>query len=125
MLENMRHAPLRAAAAIAAVAALAACGGDGDGDDARDDRAPDATGTVETVEDVAGGVELTFAPDPGGEYYDGARLRLAYGGGLQDADGAVIGTGDVAAGDRIAIWTDECAESFPVQCSDVLARLEE
>ncbi|WP_062380264.1 hypothetical protein [Demequina pelophila] len=115
----MRPRTLVLSVAIAVL--LAACGGGGD--DAREARAADATGTVVEVVDRADPVVITFAPDAGGEYYDGARLTLATAGGLVDSEGEALTGADLAVGDRIEIWTEECAESFPVQCGGVLARL--
>ncbi|MDN4474866.1 hypothetical protein QQX09_03230 [Demequina sp. SYSU T00192] len=116
----MRIRPVVAAASLAL--ALAACEARG-GDDVRDSRAPDAVGTVTSVEDATGVIAVGFAPDPGDEYFEGTVFEFAEQGGLEGPGGEALGGSDVSVGDRLEVWVEECAESFPVQCSDPVGRL--
>lgn len=118
----MRVAPTSTAAVAAAVAAvvLAACGGAGD---VRSSRSPDAVGTVTSVAAEGEAVLVGFAPDPGYEYFEGTTFAFAERGALQTAEGTPATVGDVAVGDRLDVWVEACAESFPVQCPEPLGRL--
>ncbi|WP_296666937.1 hypothetical protein [Demequina sp.] len=126
-LERFLH--MRVSTSIAAVAvtaalamSLAACAPRA-GDDVRDTRDPDAVGTVTSVQDATDTVAVTFAPDPGYEYFDGTTFVFGVGGDLESADGEALGAADVAVGDRLEVWVEACAESFPVQCADPVGRL--
>ncbi|WP_062463592.1 hypothetical protein [Demequina soli] len=114
----MRIVPVLAVAVVAAAAACAP-----HGDDARDQREPDVIGTVTSVDDSGGAIAVGFAPDPGGEYFDGTTFEFARDGGLEDAQRGTAAASDVAVGDRLAVWVETCAESFPVQCPGPLGRL--
>lgn len=111
----------RLAGIVAAATVLAACASAAD--DARDEREPDAIGTVVSVEPAAGGFGVEFAPDAGYEYFDGATFVFAEGGALKSASGEALTAADLAVGDRLEVWVEACAESFPVQCADPLGRL--
>ncbi|WP_062524781.1 hypothetical protein [Demequina rhizosphaerae] len=102
--------------------ALAACEPRG-GDDVRDSRDPDAVGTVTRVEDAADVIAVGFAPDPGYEYFEGTTFDFAEQGGLEGPDGEALTGSDVAVGDRLEVWVEACAESFPVQCPDPVGRV--
>ena len=108
-------------AAVAALAlSLAAC--ESRGSDVRDTREPDAVGAVSEVVESTDAVVVVFSPDPGYEYFAGTTFEFE-DGDLESADGEVLGPGDVAVGDRLEVWVDLCAESFPVQCPDPIGRL--
>jgi len=103
---------------------LAGCGS-GNDSDPRDSRQADAVGTVATVTKDSSVVAVGFTPDQGYEYFEGTTFEFAAAGGLEAADGTAMDPNMLAVGDRIEVWTDVCAESFPVQCSEPLARLEQ
>lgn len=77
------------------------------------DRAPDATGTAAGVETSDGVTSVIFEHEVGYEYFEGTIFVLddevAVGGKVSAASA-------IEVGDRIAVWTNKCAESFPVQC---------
>ncbi|MFP5359493.1 MAG: hypothetical protein ACLGHM_03240 [Actinomycetes bacterium] len=100
---------------------VAACG-DAAGDP-RDAREPDAVGTVVSVETLGDAISVAFAPDPGYEYFEGTTFAFAEGGALERPDGEPAAASDVAVGERLEVWVDACAESFPVQCADPYGRL--
>lgn len=76
-----------------------------------------------SVEPAEGGFGVEFAPDPGYEYFDGTVFEFAEGGALESESGEALGASDLAVGDHLAVWVEECAESFPVRCRDPLGRL--
>ncbi|MDN4481084.1 hypothetical protein [Demequina muriae] len=96
-------------AAVACGGALSACGSG----TAAPERAADAVGAAASIDSDAGGVRVHFAHDAGYEYFEGTIFVL-------DDDVTVVGAAaaasDIAAGDRLRVWTSACAESFPVQC---------
>lgn len=102
---------------------LAGCGSGDDGSDPRDSGLADAVGTVASVAKDSSVVAVGFTPDPGDDYFEGTTFELAVAGGLEAVDGTAMDPNMLAVGDRIEVWTDVCAESFPVQCSEPLARL--
>ena len=71
---------------------------------------PQAVGSVAEVVAHADSTDLMFTPDEGYEYFEGTTFTIG-----PDVDV----TGDLSAieaGDRIEVWTEQCAESYPVQC---------
>lgn len=97
-------------AASAGALALAACAGGS----SAPDRDPEAVGTVEVAEHVDGASRVGFVPDDGYEYFEGTTFVI------DDAvtvSGAATSASAIEAGDRLEVWTAECAESFPVQCA--------
>ncbi|WP_062386444.1 hypothetical protein [Demequina iriomotensis] len=110
------------AAAVAALAVgLVAC--EARGDDVRDAREADAVGTVTSVSGAGDVMVVGFAPDPGDEYFEGTSFEFVERGALETAAGEPATAADVAVGDRLEVWVDACAESFPVQCPDPVGRL--
>lgn len=104
----MRHRAALVVAAVACGGALSACGSG----TAAPERAADAVGAAASIDSDAGGVRVHFAHDDGYEYFEGTIFVL-------DDDVTVVGAAaasDIAAGDRLRVWTTACAESFPVQC---------
>ncbi|WP_156155895.1 hypothetical protein [Demequina phytophila] len=112
----------RTVAVVAIALALAACAPRGGGD-ARDDRDPDAIGTVISVDDATGVIAVGFAPDPGYEYFEGTTFEFAEQGAIERPDGEAAVASDLDVGTRLEVWVEACAESFPVQCADPLARI--
>ncbi|WP_062467096.1 hypothetical protein [Demequina maris] len=108
-------------AAVALALVLAAC--EPRGADVRDARDADAVGTVTSVDDSAGVIAVGFAPDPGYEYFEGTVFDFAAQGGLEGPDGEAVTGSDLSVGDRIEVWVEACAESFPVQCPDPVGRV--
>jgi hypothetical protein len=53
----------------------------------------------------------------GDEYYQGMTVTVDETTILRDTTGAPIAADDLRPDDVVWIWTGECAESFPVQCS--------
>ncbi|MFV0632622.1 MAG: hypothetical protein ACK5NO_00855 [Demequina sp.] len=94
--------------AAAGVAVLAGCGSAG-----VPDREPEAVGAVAEVSEDSGTVYVLFEPDAGYEYFEGTTFAVGAEVPLEGVDDA----GEVAAGDRLEVWTGPCAESFPVQCT--------
>lgn len=87
--------------------ALAGCadpvsGSDPDGD-------PAAVGTVRSVDIAVDSVAVGFDPDAGFEYFEGTTFHIT-------PDTAGVDASTLEVGDRIEVWTEICAESFPVQC---------
>ncbi|MFW2513164.1 hypothetical protein ACNI3K_05250 [Demequina sp. SO4-13] len=99
----------RAAGAVACVLVLAACGSGSE----PVDREADAVGTAAAVDAAGEALRVEFEPDPGYEYFEGTEFAI-------DDEVTVVGDADLEdtlrAGDRLAVWTEVCAESFPVQC---------
>ncbi|MFW7413620.1 hypothetical protein [Demequina sp. SO4-18] len=104
----MRRVTVRAAFVGACALALSSCAA-GSGPDG----AAEAVGEATSVETTADAVRVIFAPDPGYEYYERAVLTL---GDEVDLIGGADTVDDISEGDRLRIWTRQCAESFPVQC---------
>ena len=116
-------AAARAAIGLTVFLASALAGCAAGSDDPRGSRDPDAVGTVAAVDTSGGGVSVGFIPDPGYEYFAGTIFAFDADGDLESASGEAAGPGDVAVGDRIEVWVEACAESFPVQCADPVGRL--
>lgn len=97
--------------------ASAAAQGD-DAGDPRDTRDADAVGSVTSAGAGTDSILLGFAPDEGYEYFEGTvfDVPVASEWPMRDADMAVFDVAELEPGDRIAVWTGPCAESFPVQC---------
>ncbi|WNM23826.1 hypothetical protein [Demequina capsici] len=110
--EARRHGGATARAAVlllAVCATLAACKPVGIGD-------PEAVGTVAAVS-VSGDVtSLSFVPDAGYEYFSGTIFHVPADVDVWDRGWNGMAASDIPAGARIEVWTDQCAESFPVQC---------
>ncbi|WP_061961756.1 hypothetical protein [Demequina flava] len=87
--------------------ALAACGSPLPESD------PEAVGTADAVAAQDGDVAISFVPDVGYEYFEGTTFVV---GDEVPVGGSAKAASDIEAGDAIAVWTDVCAESFPVQC---------
>lgn len=124
MANKRARRALWALAVIPAVVLIAACAGQPTGaGDARREGPADAVGTVTSVEKSASMVAVGFKADGGYEYFDGTTFHLSTSDGLQDPDGLAADPNNLAVGDHIEVWVTECAESFPVQCADPLARI--
>jgi hypothetical protein len=113
----------------ALVVVLGACGSDDDNEpvqtgdgttDASDaaaspgelpDRAPDAAGTLLVLD--GGGFQL----ETDDSYFQDASLSFNDDSVLVDAADQPITTSDLTDGTDVEVWTDACAESFPVQCT--------
>lgn len=116
--------PMWAFAIIPVLALLVACAAQsGSGDDVRSQHPADAVGVVTSVAKDAGVVAVGFAADEGYEYFDGTTFSLSTSGGLEDLAGIAADPNNLAVGDHIEVWVDECAESQPVQCAHPLARI--
>lgn len=96
--------------ASAGALALAACAGGS----SAPDRDPEAVGTVEVAEHVDGTSRIAFVPDGGYEYFEGTTFVID---DEVTVGGAATSASAIEAGDRLEVWTGECAESFPVQCA--------
>ncbi|WP_062078199.1 hypothetical protein [Demequina globuliformis] len=92
---------------IPALAILAACGSPLPQED------PAAVGTADAVVTSGDTVDVAFVPDAGYEYFEGTTFVL---GSEIPVGGVVDDAALIASGDRLRVWTDACAESFPVQC---------
>jgi hypothetical protein len=105
--------PARAASAISTVVlacalSLAGCAGSaGDGDPVVE---PAAVGTVRSVEVGTDSVAVGFDPDAGFEYFEGTTFVI-------EPQTPGVDASTLEVGDRVEVWTEVCAESFPVQCS--------
>lgn len=86
------------------------------------DRLSDAHGTAAGVETSGGVTEVLFQHDPGFEYFEGTTFVLD---DQVRVGGKVTRASDIEAGDRVVVWTNECAESFPVQCQVEAVKVEE
>ncbi|WP_062302647.1 hypothetical protein [Demequina subtropica] len=112
---------LTSVAAAVLVLGLVAC--ESRGDDVRDARDADAVGTVTSVDGAGDVIAVGFAPEPGYEYFEGTTFQFEREGALETASGEAATLEDVAVGDRIEVWVEACAESFPVQCGDPIGRI--
>ncbi|MDE0573856.1 hypothetical protein ON058_10585 [Demequina sp. B12] len=101
---------VQGAAGVALMVALASCAADA-GEPPQE--TPAAVGTVASVVLGSETVSLKFTPDEGYEYFDGTTFVVD---DTVPVTGAVDNAHVISAGDRIEVWTDTCAESFPVQC---------
>ncbi|QGG95261.1 hypothetical protein [Actinomarinicola tropica] len=104
---------------------LAACGDDADGDGAGSGSGSSPAVTVPDrpaeVRGILDGGEGTFAlSDADDAYFEGMALLPARGDAppvVVDDAGVELGTGDLAEGMPVEVWTEgPCAESYPVQC---------
>ncbi len=108
----MRTSRALAAAGIGLAAlSLSACGDLVSGAPSRD---ADAVGTAMQVTTGGGSTSVLFAPELGYEYFEGTTFVLD---GDVTITGAVTDAAQIVAGDRLNVWTQECAESYPVQCN--------
>lgn len=78
---------------------------------------PSAVGVVAAVDVSVDTVGLSFVPDPGYEYFSGTIFFLEPGTDVRDSGWDPLDPTEIAAGATIEVWTAECAESFPVQCT--------
>lgn len=108
--------------ALAAIVVLAGCGGP-ETQDPRTTREADAVGAVVSIATTGGGLQVTFSPDPGYEYFDGTVFDFEKSGDLLTASGEPAGAADLEVGDSIEVWVEACAESFPVQCGAPVGRI--
>ena len=92
---------------LASTLALAGCGEPESGSGS--DGEPAAVGAVRSVDLGVDSVAIGFDPDPGFEYFEGTTFNIT-----PETPGVDAATLEV--GDRIEVWTELCAESFPVQC---------
>lgn len=92
---------------LPALALVAGCGS------ALPEEDPAAVGTADAVVTSGDTVEVAFVPDAGYEYFDGTTFVL---GPEVPVGGAVDDAALISSGDRLHVWTNACAESFPVQC---------
>lgn len=92
---------------VATVTMLAACGSP------LPDTDPAAVGRADAVATEGDEVAVEFVPDPGYEYFEGTTFVID---GEVPVGGAVDDATQIESGDRLHVWTDVCAESFPVQC---------
>jgi|SRR5690554_1077671 len=84
-------------------------------------RAPDALGTAAAIETADGVTSVLFEHDSGYEYFEGTTFVLD---DEVDVGGKVTAASAIEVGDRIDVWTNECAESFPVQCQVEAVKVE-
>jgi len=124
-MATMRVVSAKWAVTVLAIAVLAsACAGESGGsEEARSLEPADAVGVVTSVSKDGATVAVGFAADEGYEYFDGTTFNIATSGGLQDADGLAADPNNLSVGDHIEVWVNACAESYPVQCSEPLARI--
>lgn len=85
-------------------------------------RQPDAVGTVGEVGSSQAGTVLSFVPDAGYEYFQGTLFVIDDSVTVVGPEGAATEGSDIPIGARVDVWTDLCAESFPVQCDVVAVR---
>ena len=106
-------------AALATVAALTltACGLGS----AIPDRDADATGTVASISSAGGVAHFTLTTGEQGDYFWDATITVM-AEDLVDASGKALDPSELKDGDAVSVWTDVCAESYPVQCSAVAVR---
>ncbi|WP_062212914.1 hypothetical protein [Demequina oxidasica] len=124
MAKKRTRRKLWALTLIPACVLVAACAGEAGGsNDIRHQEPADAVGVVTSVSKDASTVSVGFAADKGYEYFDGTTFDLATAGGLEDPDGLAADPNNLAVGDHIEVWVNECAESQPVQCADPIARI--
>ncbi len=106
-------------AALATVAALTltACGLGS----AIPDRDADATGTVASISTAGGVAHFTLTTGEQGDYFWDATITVM-AEDLVDSSGKALDPSELKDGDAVSVWTDVCAESYPVQCSAVAVR---
>lgn len=116
----MRSTSARVGAVLAAVTLtatlLAGC------EAALPSRQPDAVGTVGEVSTSDGVTVLSFVPDAGYEYFLGTLFWVEDSVNVVGPDGDETAASEIPLGARAEVWTEECAESFPVQCDVVAVR---
>ncbi len=78
---------------------------------------PSAVGTVAAVDISVDTVSLSFVPDPGYEYFVGTIFSLEPGTDVRDSGWDPLDPTSIQAGATVEVWTAECAESLPVQCT--------
>lgn len=105
-------------AVLATVVLVAGCASSVD----TPERVPDAVGTASSVETVHGVTNVGFAHDEGYEYFEGTVFVLD---GEVSVTGAATEASAIVDGDRLEVWADICAESFPVQCQVQAVRVGE
>ena len=79
--------------------------------------APDAVGAVAAVNVEADAAVVTFDPDEGYEYFEGAALTIPFDAAFGVDGEQALDLEAIKVGDRIRVWAPVCAESFPVQCT--------
>ncbi len=99
-------------AVVVAVAAFLVLAGCSDGS-TLPEREPEAVGTADAVVTEGDQTRVSFVPDAGYEYFEGTTFVLT---DEIPVTGAVEDAADIAEGDSIQVWSEACAESFPVQC---------
>lgn len=104
-----RSRAARAAWSVAVVCAVAltGCASPAPGGEPNDE--PAAVGTVRSVVPGVDTVAIGFVPDAGFEYFEGTTFHIT-------AQTPGVDASTLEVGDRIEVWTQLCAESFPVQC---------
>ncbi|WP_144016056.1 hypothetical protein [Demequina sp. NBRC 110052] len=116
----MRTSPARILAALAAVTLgatlLAGC------EAALPSRQPDAVGTVGEVSTSDGVTVLSFVPDAGYEYFLGTLFWVDDSVEVIGPEGVSVDASEIVLGAEVEVWTEACAESFPVQCDVVAVR---
>ena len=115
-----------APAALAALLILASCGTTAlfpaTESDARGTLAPYAYDMSATYSPDTAIFRLTIEEDEY-SYYTDAVLYIYENTVIGDEFGKTLGMGDLSAGMWVEVWTDSCAESYPVQCDVTHVRL--
>ncbi|MBN2176705.1 MAG: hypothetical protein JW722_03510 [Demequinaceae bacterium] len=122
----MTNRTRRALAPVAALAALllAACGTSAsiDWSASLPDRDPSAVGTLYSkgpADPTGPGAVVLFTLIVNVDeypYFENARLSFDSRTVIRTATGEVLTLRELASGMRVEVWTDICAESFPIQC---------
>lgn len=79
--------------------------------------APDAVGAVAAVTVGADAAVVTFDPDEGYDYFEGAALTIPLDAAFGVDGEQALDLEALKEGDRIRVWAPVCAESYPVQCT--------
>lgn len=92
------------------------------------DKNPGAEPAVEgvvadVVTDEGGTVAFTLSGLDTGDYFFDARIAIGPDTTVTDAEGNELESSAVADGVVVEVWTDRCAETYPVQCVATAVRL--
>lgn len=108
-------------AVVAAVLASAACAprSNNPGDD------PAAEGVVADLNVlIEGAVSFTLTGLDERDYFFDAQITVGSETEVTDPNGALLVPTDISEGDVVEVWTDTCAESYPVQCRATAVRID-